>query len=202
MCLLILLEQLPVLIYTFIGSLFFTNIIPTDCTIATTHNRLLVLNRLSIVWIWGVVIILGGWLIVQVTMTLTFDNNHIIYYLMDAQWLVGLVQTYFAISDYLTVQEWIHAAFLYPHTINPTEPIVYHYSKFYEYKHVVDYKPMGVPCHRLMAVISFANPTLPYVLTANPVLQSIDFTATMSGNFMHPWSYCMCMSYFTNEFYL
>ena len=57
-------------------------------------------------------------------------GSHIIYYHMDAQWSIGLAWTYFTSPDYLAVQERIHAAFLYPDTINRTEVPVYKYTKF------------------------------------------------------------------------
>ena len=44
-------------------------------------------------------------------MALDFNNNHIIYYHMDAQQSIWLAQTYFASPDYLAVQDWIHATF-------------------------------------------------------------------------------------------
>ena len=37
----------------------------------------------------------------------------------------------FANPDYLAVQDWICATFLYPDTINLKKPHVYHYTKFF-----------------------------------------------------------------------
>ena len=82
---------------------------------------------------------------------------------MEAQQSIWLALSYFTSLDYLAVQEWIHATFLYPDTINPTESPIYHNTEFYEGS--VDCTPLGVPCTRFMAVISFANPALPHVLT-------------------------------------
>ena len=114
---------------------------------------------------------------------------------MDAQWSIGLAVTYFTSPDHLAVLDWIHATFLYPDTIDPAELPVY-IILFYE--SVVGYMPLSIPCTRLMTAISFANPALPYVLTAYLVLQSINSTAMMpimSGINTHPWSNCTCMFY-------
>ena len=69
-------------------------------------------------------------------MALAFNNNnHIIYYHMDAQQSTGLVQTYFTGPDYLVVQDRIYAAFLSPDTFNLTEPFirVSHWNKSSEF---------------------------------------------------------------------
>ena len=104
-------------------------------------------------------------------MALTFNNNHITYYHMDVQQSTPLAHTYFTSPDYLAVQDRIHTTFIFPETINPTEPPVYHYTKFFN--GVVDYTPLDIPCDRHVAVISFANTALPYVLTAYLALMSI-----------------------------
>ena len=54
-------------------------------------------------------------------MALAFNNNHITCYDMNAQWTTGFAQTYFANTDYMVVQGWIHATFLSPNIINQTE---------------------------------------------------------------------------------
>ena len=46
-------------------------------------------------------------------MALALNNNHIIYYCMDAQWSVGLGWTYFASPVYLVVQCWVHSMFFF-----------------------------------------------------------------------------------------
>ena len=98
-------------------------------------------------------------------MALAFNNNYIIYYHMDAQWSIGLAQTYFSSPDYSVVQDWIHATFLTPDTINQTQSPVYHYTKFLMVWWVTHLWASFVI---LTAIISFANPTMPYVLTAYP----------------------------------
>ena len=82
---------------------------------------------------------------------------------MDAQWSIGLAETYFTNPDYLVVQCRVNA-FLSPDTVNQTEPHVYHYTKFFE--GVVGYMPLGFSCTRLLAVINSANSTLSFDLTA------------------------------------
>ena len=105
------------------------------------------------------VIILGGQLIVPV------NYNHIFHYHMDAHWPAGLVQAYFASPDYSSVQDWIHATFLSPDSINLTEPL---YIIILSFQGAVGYMPLGIPCTRPVVVISFGNPGLPFVLTAYP----------------------------------
>ena len=46
-------------------------------------------------------------------MAVAFNNNHFIYYHMDAQLSVGLGWTYFASPDYLVVQYWVHSMFFF-----------------------------------------------------------------------------------------
>ena len=46
-------------------------------------------------------------------MALTCNNNHIIYYQMDAQRSIGLGQTNFASADYLVVQCWVCSTFFF-----------------------------------------------------------------------------------------
>ena len=60
----------------------------------------------------------------QVNMALDFDDSHIIYYHIEAQWSRVFAQTYFTNPDYLVVQCWIHSSFLSPDKINQTEPHV------------------------------------------------------------------------------
>ena len=52
------------------------------------------------------------------TMALVLNNDHIIYYHMDALLSVGLAWTYFAHPDYLVVQCWVHCTYLSPDTVN------------------------------------------------------------------------------------
>ena len=51
-------------------------------------------------------------------MGLTINNYHIIYYHIDATQSVGLVLTYFTKPDYLAVQGWVQATFLFSDTVN------------------------------------------------------------------------------------
>ena len=51
---------------------------------------------------------------------------------MDALWSVGLVPTYFTHSDYLVVQCWDHATYLFPDTVKQLQPQTYWYVKFSE----------------------------------------------------------------------
>ena len=53
---------------------------------------------------------------------------------------------------------------LSPEMINLAECPVYHF--FYIFEGVVDYTPFSITCTRLMAVISFVDPALSYVLMA------------------------------------
>ena len=69
--------------------------------------------------------------------------------------------TYFASPDYLAVQHLICVTFLYPDTIYPIGPHVYHYTKFFE--GLVGYTPLGIPCTRCTPMVSFANPVMPYI---------------------------------------
>ena len=56
----------------------------------------------------------------------------------------------------------------HPDTINPTGPHVYHYIRFFD--GIVGNNSMGVPVLKLMAVINYANATLPFVVAAFPAL--------------------------------
>ena len=100
-------------------------------------------------------------------MVLAFNDNHIIYYQMVLQQSIGWMQTYFVNHDYLVVQDWLYATFLSPDTVNQTESHVCHCTFFYC---AVGYPPLGLPCIRVMAVISFANAVMPYVFTASLAL--------------------------------
>ena len=82
---------------------------------------------------------------------------------MDTQWSVGLAQTY---SLVLIIQLSMTGSMPLFYIL-PLTP-VYHYTKFYE--GTVGYMPLGVSCTRLVAVISFANTALPYVLNTYPAL--------------------------------
>ena len=74
-----------------------------------------------------------------------------------------MAQTYFTSADSLVVQDQIFATSLSPETINLTEHPVYITLFFLG---AVGNTPLGIPFTRLMAVISFADPALCYVLTA------------------------------------
>ena len=63
-------------------------------------------------------------------MALHIDNNHILYYHMDVLWSNILGHSYFASHDYLALQRWIKAMFLYPNNTALEEPNIYHYFKF------------------------------------------------------------------------
>ena len=65
-------------------------------------------------------------------MTLTCNNNHIVYYHMDAQQSVGLGWTYFTSPDYFVIQCWFCSMFFHSDAINPTGSHDYHYTKFSE----------------------------------------------------------------------
>ena len=67
----------------------------------------------------------------QVSMALELNDAHIICYHMDATQLVGLMWTYFTLSDYLVALGWISATFLSPNTINQTGLHMYQYLKFF-----------------------------------------------------------------------
>ena len=57
---------------------------------------------------------------------------------------------------------------LFINTINQTQSHLSHYTKFF--KGAVGYKPLGLPCTRIMYVISFVNLVLPNILTSYPAL--------------------------------
>ena len=59
------------------------------------------------------------------------------------------------------------STFFYPNTINQTDPM---YITIYVFVGVVEGMPLGFQCTKLMTVVSFANPTLLYVLTAYSTL--------------------------------
>ena len=100
---------------------------------------------------------------IEITMAVALNNNHIIYYCMDAQWW-----TYFDSPDYLIVQCWVHSTFFHPDTINPMGHHVYHYTMFFAGKVVCN--SIGIPCTWLTAVINYANATLPFIVTTFPAL--------------------------------
>ena len=64
----------------------------------------------------------------HVIMGLAINDNHIIYFHVDAQCPIGLTWTYFTSPDYLVVQCWVHATSFHPDMINPTEPNIYCYT--------------------------------------------------------------------------
>ena len=99
-------------------------------------------------------------------MSLAFNDNHIIYYHIDAQWSIDLGQIYFARPDCLSVQCWVHSTFFHSNIINPTEPNIYHYTKLFGI--VVGYTPLDFPCTQLVATINYSNGALPFVVTAFP----------------------------------
>ena len=63
----------------------------------------------------------------QVTMALAFNNEHIVYYHMDALWSMALMQTNFTHPDYLGVQCLVHTTYLSPDTITQPGPQNYGY---------------------------------------------------------------------------
>ena len=101
-------------------------------------------------------------------MALALNDNHIIYYHMDEQCSICLSYTYFTGSGYLVVQCWVCATLFHPGMINPTEPMIYCYTKFFE--GVMACTPLGFHCTRLVAVINYSNAALPFIATAFPAL--------------------------------
>ena len=92
------------------------------CLLYKIKHPLAVLWFLCLIWCWflnGLLIHIfgvwsshftGNWL-QQVTMALAFNNNHIIYYHMDAQFSRRSAWTYFTGPDYSAAPDWIHATF-------------------------------------------------------------------------------------------
>ena len=103
-------------------------------------------------------------------MVLELNNAHIIYYYMDKTQSVGLLWTYFAHSDYMIIQGWIHATCLYPDTINKTGPHVYHYVKFFLGK--VGYTPLSSPCDNIVAIVNHSNAVQSFIVTIYPTIIS------------------------------
>ena len=97
-------------------------------------------------------------------MALESNDNHNIYYHMDAQWSIGLGHIYFTSPDYLVVQCLVHLTLFHADTINQTGPNIYHFTKLFE--GVVGYNSIGVPCTKLVAAINYFNAVLPIVVTA------------------------------------
>ena len=95
-------------------------------------------------------------------MTLAFNNDHIIYYQMDALQSMGLALTYFTHPDYFVVHWWVHD------TINQTGFYTYYCVKFFKGR--VGYAPLGSQCTGIMAIIVQSNVALSFVITACPAL--------------------------------
>ena len=87
-------------------------------------------NTKAIAYISIAAIYLAGLLSNQVTISLAFNDNHIIYDHMDVQWSIEFAQTYFTNPAYLVFQYWVHAAFYLPGTVNQTEIHACHYIRF------------------------------------------------------------------------
>ena len=104
----------------------------------------------------------------QDTMGVLYNNNHIIFYHIDALQAVGLAWTYFTYPDYLVVQCWVYVTYLSPDTINQMGPHTYHYVKFLE--GLVGYTPLGAPFNCIMAIIDKTNAAMPFVVITNPAL--------------------------------
>ena len=102
-------------------------------------------------------------------MALAYNDNHIIYYHMDAQQSVGLGRTYFTSPDYLVVQCLVCYTFFHPDTMNPRGSHVYHCTKFSQGG--VGYNSLGVPFAQLVAVINYFSAALPFVFTAFPTFK-------------------------------
>ena len=91
----------------------------------------------------------------QYTMVLMLNNDHIIYYYMDATQSLGLVWTYFTYPDYLVVQCCVKTRYLSPDTVNQTGPQIYHYVKFFSKR--VGCTPLGTLFDHIMTIIDHSN---------------------------------------------
>ena len=98
------------------------------------------------------------------TNTLAFNNDQIIYHYTDATWSVDMAQTYFVHPDYLVVQSWVHATYLFHNIVNQMGPQMYHYVKFFLGR--VGYSTLGAPCDCIVAIIDYSNAAMPFVITA------------------------------------
>ena len=81
---------------------------------------------------------------------------------MDALWSMGLVQTYFAHSDYLGIYHELHTTYLSTDTINQIEPRTHHCVKFFVGR--VGYTPLGPLCNNILAIIAQSNAAMPAYL--------------------------------------
>ena len=96
-------------------------------------------------------------------MALTFNNDHLIYYIMDATKSVGLVQSYFTHADCLVVQCWEHATNLYPDTASQTGSQIQHYVKVFS---GMGFIPLGTPFNNIVVIIEYSNAAMPFVFTS------------------------------------
>ena len=93
-------------------------------------------------------------------MSLAFNNEHIVYYHMDALWLMVWCRP---VSLTLTV--WLSNVgsmhFIYPLILltNRTSGL-YYVTFFGEW---VDYTPLGTPCNHIEAIIDQTNVVMPFI---------------------------------------
>ena len=87
---------------------------------------------------------------------------------------------------YMAVQDWIHVIFLYCDIFKLTDPLYTIKVRFFE--SAVHYMSLGIPFMKHVALISFANPALPYVFTVYPVLWSINFCCLDVHNVRHNYA--------------
>ena len=70
------------------------------------------------------------YMLAHYTMALANNNDHIIYFHMDATQSVRLAWTYFAHPDYLVAQCWVCTTYLSPNIVNQMGSQTYCYVKF------------------------------------------------------------------------
>ena len=99
-------------------------------------------------------------------MVLHMNDEHIVYFHMDTTQSVGLVQTYFSHPEFLIVQCWIHATFLFPDTATQTEPHAYCSVKFFP---GVGYIHLGIPYACIMAILNHYH-TITFCINTFPAL--------------------------------
>ena len=94
-------------------------------------------------------------------MALAFNNDCILPH--GCNMVSGLLQTYITCPDYLMVQSWVFATFLFPNTVNKMVPQVYHNVVLFLDK--MDYMLHCTPCHCTMGIVDHSNAEMPFVIT-------------------------------------
>ena len=86
-------------------------------------------------------------------MTLYINYHHINYYYMGSLRSIYLGHSYFASSDYMTIQTWTHVMLLHLNHVRLTGTGFHKYTKFYP--GMVWYTLAGVASYHIATVLSF-----------------------------------------------